>query len=230
MQMIKQFTSLLLSFAAVYITVTAMQVDTEDLASLQRGARTFMNYCSGCHSLKHMRHDALAQQLGITDESGKILEKVVKEQLAFANTDLSQPIVSNMHAEDALKWFGTVPPDLSLVARARGVDWLFAYLTSFYTDQKRPWGVNNKAFPDVAMPHALLALQGEQNAALMITKAGKLSKAEYEAVIVDLVNFLYFIGEPQRQQRIHIGVAVLMFLGIALVFSYLLKREYWKDI
>lgn len=192
--------------------------DLTDQASLQRGAKLFMNYCSGCHSLKYVRYKGMAQDIGIVDSDGKVLEQAVKDNLLFTGERITDPIMTAMPKADAANWFGIAPPDLSLVARSRSADWLFTYLRSFYPDSKRPWGVNNRLFPDVAMPHVLLSLQNQ------------LSPAEYDASIRDLVNFLVLMGEPKQLERERLGVWVLIFLGILLVFSWLLKREYWKDV
>lgn len=208
-------------------------IDVTDYASLQRGARLFMNECSGCHSLKYTRYDALAKGIQITDESGKILDKLVKEDLMFVGDSLSDPIETAMRSKDAANWFGMAPPDLTLEARYRGPDWIYAYLRSFYLDPKRPWGVNNLVFPDVAMPHALLELQGEQvltPEGLKLVRAGSMTPEEYDAAVADLVNFLCYISEPVQTLRREIGAWVLVFLGVFVVFSYLLKREYWKNV
>ncbi len=208
-------------------------IDLTDYASLQRGARLFMNECSSCHSLKYTRYDALAKGIEITDENGNVLDALVKQDLMFAGDSLSDPIQSAMTTADAEKWFGIAAPDLTLVARYRGVDWLYTYLRTFYVDPTRPWGVNNLVYPSVAMPHVLLNLQGEQTltpTGLKLTKQGTMTSVEYDRAVADLVNFLSYVGEPVQLERRKIGVWVLVFLGIFLVFSYLLKREYWKDI
>jgi ubiquinol-cytochrome c reductase cytochrome c1 subunit len=208
-------------------------IDISDSASLQRGAKLFMNECSGCHSLKYTRYDSLAKGIQITDEEGKVLEKIVKDNLMFVGDSISSPINSAMASKDAESWFGVAPPDLSLEARYRGVDWLYTYLRSFYVDPKRPWGVNNLVYPDVAMPHVLLNLQGEQvltDNGLKLVNKGSLTPEQYDLAVADLVNFLSFVSEPVQLERRKIGVWVLVFLGIFLVFSYLLKREYWKDV
>lgn len=208
-------------------------IDVTDYVSLQRGARLFMNECSGCHSLKYTRYDSLAKGIQITDESGKILDKIVKDNLVFVGDSITSPIETAMRSKDAADWFGIVPPDLTLEARYRGPDWIYNYLLSFYVDPSRPWGVNNLVYPDVAMPHVLLELQGEQvktKDGLKLAKPGSMTAEEYNAAVADLVNFLCFISEPHQAERQKIGVWVLVFLGIFVVFSYLLKREYWKDI
>lgn len=193
-------------------------IDPSDLASLQRGARTFFNYCVGCHSLKYVRYQSLAQGIGIVDSQGNVLEKAVKESFVFNTDKITDPILASMRRQDAVNWFGVAPPDLSLVARSRGVDWLYSYLLAFYPDSKRPWGVNNRVFPDVAMPHVLYNLEKS------------LSPKDYDALVADLVNFLSYVGEPHQQTRKQVGLWVLMFLGVLCVFAILLKREYWKDI
>lgn len=229
---------LMILFFSCYSNYTHAQfaaapIDQKDYASLQRGARLFMNECSGCHSLKYTRYDSLAKGIQITDESGKVLDKVVKENLMFVGDSLASPIETSMTNEDGAKWFGMPPPDLTLEARYRGVDWLYAYLRSFYLDSTRPWGVNNLVYPDVAMPHALLYLQGEQVLTpdgLKLVKPGIMTPTQYDAAVADLVNFLCYVSEPVQTLRREIGVWVLVFLGIFLVFSYLLKREYWKSV
>jgi ubiquinol-cytochrome c reductase cytochrome c1 subunit len=209
------------------------KIDLTDYASLQRGAALFVNRCQSCHSLKYMRYDSLAKGLAITDERGIILKDAMQKNLMFAGGQLSDKIVSSVTDQDAVQWFGMVPPDLTLEVRARSAAWLYTYLKSFYKDDGRPFGVNNIVFPDVGMPFVLADLQGEQElteTGLKITKPGKLSPTQYEATITDLVAFLSFAAEPTKMERKHLGGFVLMFLGIFMVFTYLLRREYWKDI
>ena len=193
----------------------AFNADVSDPAALQRGAKLYMSYCSGCHSLKYMRYDSLAKGIAVSKD-------LVIANLMFSGNNneakISDPIKSAMSSKDAVKWFGIIPPDLSLVARSRGTDWLYEYLRSFYNDPTRPWGVNNKTFPDVAMPHVLA---NQQN---------MLSDKAYNKLVADLVTFLSYVGEPHQLQRQKIGVWVLLFLSILLVFTFLLKREYWKNI
>lgn len=195
-----------------------VQIDIHDSASLQRGAQLFMNYCAGCHSLKYVRFEGMAKDTGIVDEKNQVLEKLVKDNLIFRDEKITDPILTAMPAADAARWFGITPPDLSLVARSRGADWLYTYLRSFYPDPKQPWGVNNYVFPSVAMPHVLYELQN------------KLTKEQFDARVRDLVNFLVLMGEPKQRERERLGVWVLLFLGVFLVFAWILKREYWKDI
>ncbi len=208
-------------------------IDVTDYASLQRGARLFMDNCSGCHSLKYTRYDSLAKALKISDESGKLLDNIVKNDLMFVGAAITDPVLTAMRSTDGANWFGIAPPDLTLEARYRGADWIYGYMRTFYVDPSRPWGVNNLVYPDVAMPHALLSLQGEQiltDSGLQIVKAGSMTPIEYDGAVADLVNFLEFVAEPTQTERKKIGVWVLVFLGIFMVFSYLLKREYWKDV
>ncbi len=182
-------------------------IDPSDRQSLQRGAQLFMDSCKGCHSLQYMRYKELADGIGFSDP--------IKENWMYSDGNVNDPIITAMSKEDAAKWFGILPPDLSLTARARGVDWLYTYMRSFYQDDKRPWGVNNKVFPDVAMPHVLNWMQDSD---------------EYDTIVADLVNFLSYVGEPVQVERQRMGIWVLIFLSIFAAFAYLLKREYWKDI
>lgn len=215
------------------VELSKAPIDVTDYASLQRGARLFMNECAGCHSLKYTRYDSMARGIQITDEAGKVLDKIVKENLMFVGDNLASPIVTAMTQQDGANWFGMAPPDLTLEAKYRGADWLYSYLLSFYVDKNRPWGVNNLVFPDVAMPHVLLDLQGEQiltENGLQLTKPGTMTPEEYKQAVADLVNFLSYIADPSAAIRHEIGIWVLVFLAIFVVFSYLLKREYWKDV
>lgn len=200
----------------------------KDSASLQRGAQLYINYCQGCHSLQYTRYSQLQDYLGIklkdeqdrfgTPESIALGNKLIKENFNFVSDKVSDPILSSMPKKEAEKWFGVAPPDLSLVTRVRGSDWVYTYLKSFYKDDSRPWGVNNHVFPNVGMPHVLWPLETE------------LTPKQYDQSVTDLVNFLEYIGEPIKLKRQHMGVFVLLFLSILTIFLYLLKREYWKDV
>jgi ubiquinol-cytochrome c reductase cytochrome c1 subunit len=198
-------------------------VDLSDLPSLQRGAQLFMNYCSGCHSLKYIRYSTMAKDIGIVDSKGQVLTTAVKENLMFVGDKLVDTIQSAMTKTEGSAWFGVAPPDLSLVARLRGVDWLYSYLRAFYPDAKRPWGVNNHVFPDVAMPDVLYNFR----ARVLLEPDGQ---KKVDGFMLDLVNFLYYAAEPTKTTRESLGKWVLLFLGIFFVFACLLKREYWKDI
>jgi len=213
--------------------------DINDIESLQRGARNFMNYCSGCHSLTYVRYHRLAQDLKIPESD--------LANLMFTSTKMGDGIVSAMPADAAAEWFGKTPPDLSLIARERGVDYLYSYLKGYYVDDTRPWGVNNLYLPSVAMPHALAGLQGLQKpvyknepdasgSARMVLvgvetlSPGALSAQEYDVFVRDIANFLDYCGEPIKAKRQSLGIFVTLFMLVGFVFAYLLKKEYWKDV
>jgi ubiquinol-cytochrome c reductase cytochrome c1 subunit len=208
------------------IGVTA-PIDASDYSSLQRGARTFVNNCLNCHSANYMRYNRL-KEIGLT-------EKQIKDNLLFAGEKVGDTMKVAMNSKDAKKWFGIAPPDLSVEVRARGVDWVYAYLQGFYRDETTPTGWNNAVYDKVAMPHVLYELQGEQamnheTHELTLTKPGRMSVAEYDALVGDLTNYLAYMSEPAKQQRNHLGWFVLLFLGVLLVLTYKLKKAYWKDI
>lgn len=217
----------LLTFAnEVKIGVTA-PIDVNDHASLQRGAKIFINNCLNCHSANYMRYNRL-QDIGLT-------EKQIKDNLLFAGEKVGDTMTVAMNPKDAKKWFGVVPPDLSVEVRARGADWVYAYMRGFYRDETTPTGWNNIVYDKVAMPHVLYQMQGEQvlnheTHQLELVKPGKLSPSEYNAYIGDLTNYMAFMAEPGKQQRQQIGWWVLLFLGVILVLARKLKKEYWKDI
>lgn len=216
-----------------------------NLPSLQRGARNFMAYCSGCHSIKYMRYSRLAEDLKISDEARDTL-------LVRPGDKFSDYIKSSMPAADAQDWFGKPPPDLSLVTRARGTDWVFNFLTTFYADPaSRQTGVNNLQLPGTAMPHVLANLQGVQrlkdpNAEHLEeaggheagppspfepgTIQGSMSAAEYDDFVRDTVNFLQYVGDPTQLERQSLGIWVVLFLLMFTAIAYLLKKEYWKDV
>ncbi len=210
-----------------------VELDLHDQASLQRGARTFINYCSGCHGLSFMRYNRMARDIGLTD-------KQVKANLMFNTSKIGEGIRTSMKASDGESWFGTAPPDLSVVARARGADWLYSYLLGFYLDPSRPTGVNNAVFKDVAMPHVLWELQGwqrrvggdEEGAAveLELARAGTQSPEEYRHTARDLVNFLEYVGEPAKLVRYRLGLWVMLFLVVFTVLAWKLKKEFWRDV
>lgn len=208
------------------INVTA-PIDPSDQASLQRGARTFINNCLNCHSANYMRYNRL-QDIGLT-------EKQIKDNLLFAGEKVGDTMKVAINKADAKKWFGVSPPDLSVEVRARGADWVYAYMRGFYRDETTTSGWNNIVFDKVAMPHVLYELQGEQvmnheTHALEMVKPGKLSPDEYDAFVADLTNYMAFMAEPAKQQRKHTGIWVLLFLGVLLVLAVKLKKAYWKDI
>ncbi|NIR28582.1 MAG: cytochrome c1 [Gammaproteobacteria bacterium] len=215
-------------------------IDLTNDASLQRGARLFVNYCMGCHSASYMRYNRLAQDLGLT-------EAQVEANLIFDDKKVGETMTIALDAEMAEEWFGTAPPDLSVIARARGVDWLYTYLKSFYLDESGSMGVNNLVFPRVGMPHVLWRLQGWQRPVyrtevdehgrehevidhLELVEEGTRTPAEYDRDVRDLVAFLAYVGEPAQLDRRRLGVWVLLFLALMFVVFYALKKDYWKDV
>ncbi len=210
----------------VRIDVTA-PIDASDHASLQRGAKTFINNCLNCHSANYMRYNRL-QDIGLT-------AKQIKDNLLFAGEKVGDTMTVAMNPKDAKKWFGVVPPDLSVEVRARGADWVYAYMRGFYRDETTPTGWNNIVYDKVAMPHVLYEMQGEQvlnheTHKLELIKPGKLSPSEYNAYVGDLTNYMAFMAEPGKQQRQLMGWWVLLFLGVLLLLAKTLKKAYWKDI
>ena len=208
------------------INVTA-PIDANDYASLQRGARTFVNSCLNCHSANYMRYNRL-KDIGLT-------EAQIKDNLLFAGDKVGDTMQTTMNPKEAKKWFGVAPPDLSVEVRARGADWVYAYMRGFYRDETTPTGWNNTVYDKVAMPHVLYELQGEQvmnheTHKLELVKPGKLSPSEYNAFVGDLTNYMAFMAEPAKQQRQQLGWYVLLFLGVLLVLVKKLKNAYWKDI
>ncbi|MFO1372138.1 MAG: cytochrome c1 [Candidatus Competibacteraceae bacterium] len=223
-------------------------INLHDHASLQRGAKLFVNYCMGCHSLEHQRYNRMARDIGLTEDQ-------VKDNLIFTGAKIGETMKNAMPKSAAKVWFGVTPPDLTLIARARGVDYLYTYLQTFYQDPTRPYGVNNAAFPNAGMPHVLWELQGMQKPVFEVHKEvhkdeqghevktevktikgfelvqpGTMSPPEFKEAMADLVNFLAYVGEPIQLQRQALGIWVLLFLGVAFVVFYLLKKEYWKDV
>ena len=206
-------------------------IDLRDKASLQNGAKLFMNYCAGCHETKYQRYGRVAEDLAIPAH-------LMKDNLIFTGAKLGAPMTNAMSEEQAANWFGTTPPDLTLVARVRGADWVYTYLRSFYQDDSRPFGVNNLVFKDVGMPHALQALQGipakisdaDGHLSLESDGSGEMSVDEYDQAVLDLVNFLVYSSEPIKLERQRLGYWVLGFLFILLIFTYVLKKEYWRDV
>jgi len=204
-----------------------------DKAALQSGAKTFVNYCLNCHGASFVRYNRLTE-LGLTEQQ-------VKDNLMFTAEKIGEPMRVAARPAEQKQWFGAAPPDLSLIARARssedgsGADWLYTYLRSFYRDDKRPTGWNNTVFENVGMPHLLWELQGQQvlnheSHKLELAVPGKLTPAEYDKQVADLVGFMVWMSEPGAGFRNKLGYGVLAFLGVLFVFAYMLKKEYWKDI
>ncbi len=221
------------------IPLDEAKVDLHDKASLQRGAQLFMNYCLGCHQMQYQRYNRTFKDLEIPLELGA-------ENLQFTGEKVGDRITNNMSADMAGSWFGTAAPDLTLVSRVRGADWLYTYFRAFYVDDSRPFGVNNSVFPNVGMPHVLQELQGvprktyesrmidgEMQDVYVGIKAdgsGTMSPDEYDQAMLDLTNFLVYTGEPMLLQQRRLGWYVFGFLFVFTVFAYLLKREFFRDI
>lgn len=209
-----------------------------DTASLQRGAKLYVNYCLGCHTLAYMRYNRLAEDLNLSEE-------MVMESLVFSNAKFADTMDIAMDADQAMSWFGKTPPDLSLIGRSRGADWLYSYLLGFYQDDNGSW--NNTLLPNLSMPHVLWQLQGIQTPVFReettesgythevidhfeLTSPGTQSVEEYEGTARDLAAFLEYVGEPAKLKRKGIGVWVILFLVIFTFIAYLLKVEYWRDV
>ncbi len=201
--------------------------DLADKESLKKGFETYINYCLGCHQLQYQRYNRTFTDLGIDEADGV-------ENFMYTGEKPGDHITNNMAKEEAAKWFGSAPPDLTLEARLRSPDWIYTYLRSFYIDESRPFGVNNKVFKDVGMPHVLQDLQGvstkDEHGNLSPAQGGRLSSEEYDVVIRDLTNFLEYVGEPNKLERKSLGYWVLAFLFFFFIISYFLKKEYWKDV
>ena len=240
MKRLKNFLFLLaavpiLSFASeAGVHLDKAPVNLADQDSLQRGARMFVNYCLNCHSAGSMRYSRL-QDLGLTEDQ-------IKDNLLFAAEKPGETMKVSMAKSDAKLWFNATPPDLSVIARSRGADWLYTYLRGFYRDNSTLTGWNNTVFDKVAMPHVMWSLQGEMVPRykktgehevierLELVKPGSMALAEYDAMVADLVNYLVWMGEPAQLQRKQLGVIVLIFLAVFFVVAYYLKKEFWKDI
>ena len=243
----RKITSMLLIFCLVPLVSFASgpevkldrpQLNPGDKLSLQRGAQAFVNYCLSCHSAEYMRYNRL-RDLGLT-------ENQISDNLIFTGQKVGELMTVAMKPKDAKQWLGVAPPDLSVIARSRGPDWLYTYLRKFYRDESTATGWNNVVFDKAAMPHVLYQLQGEQSLSvknvddghggthevkeLKLDKPGSLSKTEYDAYVTDLVNFLVYLGEPAATKRVQLGIIVMLFLFAMLGLTYALKQEYWKDI
>ena len=232
--------ALLVSASAFAATGGALQqsgTDLGDRGSLQRGAKLYMNYCSGCHSLQYLRYSRIAEDLGLTEEQ-------VQENLNFTGVAVGEQVHAAM-PEQASEWFGVAPPDLSVIARVRGSDWIYTYLKSFYLDESRPVGWNNQLFPNAAMPNPLWQLQGLQHAeygeldpalgerpvtALKITRPGQQDPEAFSQTVRDITAFLEYAGEPAALKRQSMGVWVILFLAMFTFIAWLLKKEYWRDV
>ena len=221
------------------IPCDAFEADPSDKPSLQRGAALYASYCMGCHSLQYSRHNRVARDLGIPED-------LYKANLVFdPEIKLGSLMSNSMDKGDAKVWFGATPPDLTLISRARQPEWLYTYLRAFYEDDLRPYGVNNRVYPNVGMPHVLMELQGlatcsdesglavakaEQCVTMDVAAAGAMSADQFDGAMYDLVNFLAYTAEPYKSDRLRIGTYVLLFLVVFFIFAWLLNREYWKDV
>lgn len=241
--------SALLSFAlalpvAAFAASTAVKLDRAPVnvsnhESLQRGAAVFVNYCLNCHSANYMRYNRM-MDFGLT-------EAQIKDNLLFAADKPGELMKIAMRTKEAKAWFGAAPPDLTVIARSRGADWVYTYLRSFYRDDSRPLGWNNTVFDKVGMPHVMQDLQGhlapvyrtevdhegkehQVISRLELVKPGKLTQAEYDALVGDLVNYMAWMGEPAQTDRKQIGLIVLIFLGLFFIVAFYMKKEYWKDV
>lgn len=222
------------------VPLEAANNDLTDKASLQRGAQTFMNYCFGCHATQYQRYERIATDLDIPAD-------LMKEHLIFdPNAKIGDLMVNAIPTEYAAASFGAPAPDLTMVARVRGTDWLYTYLRSFYADPSRPFGVNNVVFPSVGMPHVLEELQGVPNkvfetrlvdgveiqeyVGIESDGTGELNDEEYDAAVRDLVNFMEYAAEPMKLERQRLGYWVMGFIAVFFVLTLLLKKEYWRDV
>lgn len=214
--------------------------DVGNVASLQRGARNFVNYCLGCHSAKFVRYNRVARDLGIGEAD-------LAEYLMWTAEKPHQTMEVAMPASDAARWFGRTPPDLSLIARSRGADWLYTYLKAYYVDDGALFGANNLQLPGLSMPNVLWELEGRKEAVFEETvddqgnkhrefvefrqlQPGTLSPAEFDLFVTDLVNFLDYIGEPMQLKRQSLGIRVIAYLLVFFLLALALKKEYWKDV
>jgi len=215
------------SFSASNVELTKAPIDLTDNQSLQRGARTFVNYCLNCHSANYMRYSNLID-IGLSPET-------IKRDLMFNADKIGDTMAVNMPVKDSKKWFGVTPPDLSVVARSRGADWIYSYMRGFYSDPSRAMGWNNTVLLNSAMPHILWELEGEkilnlETKQLEKFSAGKLNTKEYDSLIADLTNFLVFMSEPDQLKRKKMGYYVIGFLLLLLFLTINLKKEFWRDI
>lgn len=222
------------AFAAGGGDLQHANINIRDTAATQRGAGLFVNYCLSCHSASYMRYQRIADDLGLGEEA-------VMKNLVFSDAKIGETLNVAMRPEDAEKWLGKVPPDLSVISRSRGADWLYTYLLTFYQDENGGW--NNQALPNASMPHVMWQLQGIQKPVyatddqgheaidhLVLHRPGLQTPEEYEGTVRDLVTFLEYLGEPAQVKRKNVGIWVLLFLAFFTMIAYLLKAEYWRDV
>jgi ubiquinol-cytochrome c reductase cytochrome c1 subunit len=224
------------SFAASNVELEPSGHDPDNINSLQRGARNFMNYCAGCHSAKYVRFNTLARDLELSEDQ-------LYENLMFNAEKTFETIQTNMQLDDAARWFGQPPPDMSLMSRARGPDYIFNFLKGFYLDPDSPTGVDNRVLAGTSMPHVLWELQGFQTAVFSTDEngvehfenfdtatTGSMSAEEFDEFVRDTANFLAYVSEPVRSARRVLGVWVLMFLIVFWIIASMLKKQIWKDV
>ncbi len=227
------------SFAAGGAALEHADIDPGNIASLQRGARNFMNYCSGCHSAQYVRFSTIGRDLELSDEQ-------LSENLMFNADKTFETINVSMPNSAAERWFGTAPPDLSLIGRAKGADYIYSFLKSFYVEDGSPTGVNNTVLAGTSMPHVLWELQGFQNAIFTehteegVTtqhfegfeahSEGLLDAEGYDEFVRDITNFLVYVAEPIRSERRTLGVWVLIYLIFFWIIAVMLKKQIWKDV
>ncbi|MCK5829502.1 MAG: cytochrome c1 [Methylococcales bacterium] len=224
------------SFAAGdKVHLQSADINLSDFKAIQKGAKHYVTYCLGCHSAKHMRYKRIAIDLEIDEDT-------VLAEIAPEGARIYDQMHTAMNEHDSKKWFGVMPPDLSLIARSRGADWLYSYLKGFYVDKSKPFGVNNTVFKDVGMPNMLWKLQGIQSPVirnvkgeevisyLELKESGSMSRSQFDTMVTELVNFLVYVGEPVQLERKRMGKYVLFYFLLFGIVAYLLKKEYWKDI
>ena len=221
--------------ASSSIDLRQVQIDLGNKSSLQRGAKIYVNNCLGCHTLKYQRYVKLGDHLDLD-------KKTIEQNLIFTTdkngekTKIGSLMLNAVNESHSKEAFGVMPPDLTLIARSRGSDWLYTFLLSFYKDETRPLGANNALYPNVNMPHVLWWMEGIKEPTdgelsnFKYISSGSMSVTEYEKSIQDLVNFLTYVSEPAKLQRYNIGFWVVLFLVLFSFVAYLLKIEYWKDV
>lgn len=250
MDKLRKFASVLV-LAATFVTGQSMaagakvalepaEIEPDNIFSLQRGARNFMNYCSGCHSAQYVRYNTIGKHLELS-------EVQLIDNLMFNADKTFETIQASMPSADAKRWYGVAPPDLSLTARAKGVDYVYNFLKGFYVEADSPTGVNNLVLAGTSMPHVLWELQGYQTAnfsehenedgsvtttfnGFEMLSPGSMSSEDYDDFVRDTVNFLAYIAEPIRSDRRTLGVWVLMFLIFFYILASMLKKQIWKDV
>ena len=220
--------------ASQSMPLKSVLIDLNNKSSLQRGAQIYVNNCLGCHTLKYQRYIKFVDHLELPAET-------IENNLIFTTnkdgeaTKIGSLILNSVNPDHATEAFGVMPPDLTLIARSRGADWLYTFLTSFYKDETRPLGVNNSLYSNVGMPHVLVWMEGlkkksSETSGYEYINKGTMTPAEYDKAMTDLVNFLVYVAEPAQLDRYRIGFWVILFLGVFSFIAFLLKSEYWKDV